>query len=176
MARAAFLSGSPLLHGCLVGALLTCGIALPDHVICVLCMKIHSTAALLLGGILLASCAPTQGVRPTLYKGSSAEILATIGQFAPTIQPSRVNSYFSVEGITPTAVTLRAKPVLGFQIVNALAGNAQNDGSITVIFTALENTGVTSVTHSTSDTRNTPEFIAKVYAELDKRFQRIQQP
>lgn len=120
----------------------------------------------------LASCAPTQGAKPNLYKGSSSEILATIAQVAPSVQPTKLSNFFSVTAVTPTYVTLSAQPVVGFQVLNALAGNSTTSGTVTVTFTALENQGITSVSSSMSDSRNI-EFVNRVYAELDKKFARI---
>lgn len=123
----------------------------------------------------LASCTPRQGAKPIVYQGKSAEILATIAQIAPSVQPTRISNYFSVTGITPTFVSLSAQPVTGFQILNVLGGNSANSGTITVTFTALENGGSTSVTSSTSDNGAT-DFINRIYIELDKKFNRISAP
>lgn len=126
--------------------------------------------------LLLAACAPSQGVKPTVYKARSADILAYIAQVGPTIQPTILNSYFGVTGLTPNAVTLKSSPTTGVQIANALADVNVNEGTIIVTFTALENNGLTSVTHAADYSGKTPEAINKIYALLDARFPRVSSP
>lgn len=126
--------------------------------------------------LLFAACAPTQGVKPTVYKAKSADILAYIGQVAPTVQPTVLNNYFSVTGITPTVVTLKSPPTTGVAIANVLAKVDENQGAITVTFTALESNGVTSVTHFIEPRDETPDYVSKIYALLDARFPRVSSP
>lgn len=117
----------------------------------------------------LASCAPTQGAKPIVYKGDSATILATAAQICPTIQPTAANNYFSVKTITPTAVTCSATPLTIF----ALAGASD---PVTLIITALQN-GETASVAVTEDlgSPTATNFSArdKMLQALDAKFTRI---
>lgn len=126
-------------------------------------------------GLVLAACTPTQGVKPRVYAGSSAEILAAISQIAPTVQPTRVHNFFSVVETTPTQVTVRADSLTGLAIFSG------ND-PVTVTFTALQNGTSTSVSHFVKFNTSTPitpsspigQAVENIYKALGEKYTQIQ--
>lgn len=117
----------------------------------------------------IVACSPMQGVPPTMYQGNSADILATVAQNCPSIQPGNAFNYFSVTSITPTSVTCTAEELGVYQVLNALGGTRETYASIT--FTALQNGNVTSVVGS--GLRSSRDIVIKMFTLLDAKFQRV---
>ncbi|MFC4453480.1 hypothetical protein [Deinococcus sonorensis] len=118
----------------------------------------------------LIACAPARGTPPIVYIGTSADILATAAQICPALRPDSMHNYMSVRAITPTAVTCAADETTGWKIVDALGGSNSSESG--VIITALQNGASTSVAISGTD----QNLSNAVFAELDKKFQRVQVP
>ncbi|WP_425146184.1 hypothetical protein [Deinococcus sp.] len=122
--------------------------------------------------LVIAACAPIQGTPPITYNASSSDILATVAQLCPALQPNSLYNYFSITSVSSNAVTCEAAPILAMQILSSTP-------NVSVTFTALQNGTASSVAGAMNwhDPRATNrDAVNKIFTELDKKFTRIQTP
>lgn len=135
---------------------------------------------LLVPVLALAACAPTRGVPPVIYQGASADILATIAQLCPQIDPpARAYNYFTATGVTPTTVTCTATVTTAVGILNSLNKPGDRIGDVVMTFTALQTGNTSSVAGGIEfkgSTNQSRDSINRVFAALDAKFQRIATP
>ncbi|MCD0165123.1 hypothetical protein [Deinococcus sp. 12RED42] len=110
--------------------------------------------------IALASCTSTQPQKPYKYKASSTDVIAAIAEIAPSISPGGAINNLGVSSIEPNRIVLESGPGL---VMN-----------VRVIFTALETSSGTIVTHSyPGDIRfGSPidQNVRDIYKKLSARF------
>jgi len=127
---------------------------------------------LLTSTLLFTACTPVQGVKPVLYRASSAEVLAVVTRLCPTLMPNAAYRPFVVRENTPTTVVCFAIPVSTTQTFNTydpvtLRIDAAASGSTTVSsVTGSQVWGSTAVTNQNA--------LNAVFAALDQSFGRVQ--
>lgn len=139
------------------------------------CIFAHVRTLLFLAPALcLAACTPTQNLKPRVYAGDSAEILALIGQAAVKVQPKPGYNFFSVLKTNSTQVILQAEPLISIQTLWGWQ-------TITTTFTVLQSGGKTSVTSITkegdtavSESSEISMKVDNIYKQIAAKYQQVQ--
>jgi len=124
--------------------------------------------------LLFVACTPVQGVKPVLYRATSAEVLAVVTRLCPTLTPNAAYRPFVVASSTPTTVVCFAPPVSRVQTFNTYdpvtlridAAPGSTGGNSVSSVTGSQIWGSTAVTNQNA--------LSAIFAELDQTFSRVQ--
>jgi hypothetical protein len=131
--------------------------------------------------LLLTSCAPTvknvrqqvSGVKDIAYEADGWEIIQTLAELAPRLQPSGAHTFYDALDVSDRSVTLSAKPIGGGAIFSDLRASRAQELSITV--SIADQGGYVMVMFESEPPRDPTARSARddLIAELDARFSRF---
>ncbi|UCH25550.1 MAG: hypothetical protein JSV66_16710 [Trueperaceae bacterium] len=131
--------------------------------------------------LLLTSCAPTvknvrqqvSGVKNVAYQADGWEIVQTLAELAPLLQPSGAHTFYEAHDVSDRSVTLSARPIGGGAMFSDIRASRAQALSITV--SIADQGGYVVVIFENDPPRDPTARSARddLIAEIDARFRRF---